>query len=280
MKTLKIITCLAAFVTGLGLLPSQGSVVYGGLTWYDSGAASSLTVSSGTMTSQNTSPTGNFALAYLPSTLSAISGPITLTVDFSKLGNGASSNNVRLGLFYSGGMKISADNIGLTSGTYANYTGYTTAFDNQGLASNRITDALWARTGSNSALISTSTPFTQNASTSENTGSTPALTSGTPYIMTLTLTYISPTSMTVSSSLSGGALGTTITRSYNETAPTTNFDTIVLYSGTSAATGLNFTSVSVIPEPSTRNSLVAVLAVSIFGVYVCHRRRRLRGPGL
>lgn len=267
----------AAFAACLGILPSQASVIFEGTTWYSSGSSVNLAVNSGTMSSTTLSPAGSFAISYLTpsgSPLTLTTGQtLTYTVDFTITGAAASATGLRFGLFNSGGSRISADNAGLNNATYANYTGYASVFGTNNIAGNSLTSALWDRTGSNNAVISSSGAFTANASASTNTSSTPPLTSGTPYTMTLTLTYDSPTSMTVTSLLTGSTLPVGgITRTFVDTTPVTSFDTVVLYSTSSMSAALNFTNVnvSVVPEPAPASLLLGAV-----GLLFIRKSRRL-----
>lgn len=267
MKT-SAITCIAALAACLGILPAHGAVIFEGTTWYSSGASANLTVASGTMSNTTLSPNGSFAITYLtpsgtPLTLTT-GQTLTFTVDFSISGAAASASGLRFGLFNSGGSRINTDNGGLSNAAYANYIGYASAFGSNNVSGNSLTSALWDRTSSNNALISTSSVFTSNASASTNTSSTPPLTSGTPYTMTLTLTLNSPSSLTVASTLTGSTLpGGGITRSYVDTTPVINFDTVALYSTSSMSSGLNFTnvSVSIVPEPTSSSFLIGAIGL-------------------
>jgi hypothetical protein len=278
MKKLNTITCIVVLLAGISVLPSKGSVIFNGTTWYDSGTSASLTVDGGTMSS--TTASGNFVISYITPSGSPLSltanQTLTYTVDFSIVGSAASATGLRFGLFNSGGSRISADNLGLSSATYANYTGYAAAFGNNNVTTGVISSALWDRTNTpNNALISTSGVFASDKDGTTPTSSTPPLTSGTPYRMTLSLTYNSTTDMTVTSTLTGSTLPVGgIIRSYTDTTPVTSFDTVVLYSTSSMSTGLNFTNVavSVVPEPSTTISLL----LGAIGLLIVQKSRRLR----
>lgn len=283
MKILKIITCLTAFAAGLGLLPSQGAVLFNGTTWYASGTSSSIALS-GTSLTVDTSATGgsgNFGLTYVTPTSLSVGQSVTLTVNFSFTGTNINGSSLRFGLLNSGGAanQINTDGLGQSNVKYTNYTGYASSFGNQASNAN-VTSALWDRTSSNTALINTAGVYTTGTTANTATGVTPPLTAGNNYTITLTLDYLSLTDMRVSNSLTGGALSSPITRSYDDASPATSFDTIVLFSTGNGSTVMTYNSValSVVPEPSTRNSLVTALAASVFGVYFCHRRRRLRTP--
>ncbi len=279
MKTLKTITCLAALLTGFSILPTKASVLFEGSTWYASGTAASLTADSGNMSMAIGS--GSFALTYVtasgsPLTLN-VGDTLTYTVTFSiDSPIGASASGLRFGLFNSNGSRINADNLGQSNATYANYTGYSSAFGSNSASSNSLTSSLWERSNSNNSLINVSGAFNTAPGTgstgSTNTSTTPAMAADTNYTMKLTLNYVSAGNIQVSSLLTGGALpGGGISRSYTDATPYTSFDTVVLFSTSSMSTSMTFDSmnITVVPEPS-----VAGLLLGAVGLFLIVRKSR------
>lgn len=218
------------------------------LTWTE-GASSSFTYLVGYFNSStliNTGDSISLSFAIAPSSVSAFS-----SADLS----------LRLGLFNSGGSKLTANVASAGAASLSAYTGYMGAYRPNGTTS--AADSFYQRTGTNTNLMAT-------GAYSLVSGSPTLVSPGTGNITgTLTFTLV-PTGLEIRSVINGGAAQSVIDTS----GLVSTFDSFSFFA-TSGNTNATFTftdlSVSTVPEPSTYALLAGGLCI-----LACLRKRRSR----
>jgi hypothetical protein len=182
-----------------------------------------------------------------------------------------------LGLFNSGGTRISADNLGVqpATGEFNSDTGYG-LFINSPNTTSAAGANIRARNITNNSFFNTSA-FTNLS----GSGSTTALVDSTTYQMTFSVVKTSASLMTISAEIAD--LSNVSFLSFSTTDSTSlydSFDMISVFSNPNLTTSLNIDDVSVtytptsVPEP---NVGFALLAVFIWGwVYVSKRSKPKR----
>lgn len=213
-------------------------------------------------------------LTYFPET--SLSVGDTLTLSYSLKINGpagsvfsntqGSNNQLRVGLFSSGGStKVNADNFGSSSYpggqqyNFASQDGYAAVMSLVKESTNSDgSPAGWtirSRTGTNTALISTTSGYTTVGSTEFPTASFAA---DTTYNISFGISR-TDTGVDITATISGGEFltGTTLIRSDNSGSAVTTFDMLSFHLNSNVGTSFTVDNVSVtytaaaIPEPGT-----------------------------
>lgn len=292
MKTRLLASCCA-----LGLASSLGaqSVFTDNFAdanrtgWFSSAGPSTLTVTDGAMR-QDTGGSGRSVVTYISAgtVVLAVGESLTASFDLRLVGpagtlfadaNGA-NNQLRFGLFYSGGgTRVISDNFGSASYpggaayNFASQDGYAslTTLHEQGKNSDgsQASTSIRDRTGSNTALISTTTGYTTLGSSI-----VPPVTFqiDTTYTGSMTITRTA-SGVDISVAYTGGAFGTNYAFSRSDTTDAVfQFDMLAFHVNSNVATAftLDNVAVSVIPEPSTYAALAGLLALG----FVAWRRRQ------
>lgn len=216
--------------------------------WYSAYASSGISDSSGDLVSLNNRHT----LAYFtdPGAAQELAVGDTLTVDFSfSLDTPALSHTgFRVGLFDSGGDRISADNGGSSAEVFSNYTGYASFFNLQASSAMRVEER---NSGLSSKLIHAGDSFTDHTG-SQGAGTT--FVSGQVYAGTLILQRLS-SGVRIQCSVDGEAdYGVEY---IDSTDLKTAFDTFVIYASSSAVVGYTLTAVDVTYTESTGDLLLS-----------------------
>ncbi len=246
------------------------------MAWFSSSGTSTVDVSVGELR-QNTGGSGRHILGYFTDAGSPVSigmGEIlqvNFTVSFPRgepLGDG---NDFRVGVWDSGGARVSADNHGGTGtgsaiADFENYAGYIFA---GGLDESRSISIRKRNTGTAGILIaSTSVYDTLGSTQSDNLTATP----GVVYDGVLSLARTGADEMSISYSMTDGTITLAEITRVDASGIYTSFDTVGFVMGSNVADAyvLNQVEISVIPEPSAAAALsgIAVLAAVVF-----YRRR-------
>lgn len=237
--------------------------------WYDSGASSGLTLDTTNHVLNFNGGgqffVGSFTAANSPQTLTEIGASLSVHFTFTLTGSAISANGLRIGLFNSGGNQVHADNGGLSSTTYASYSGYVLYTDPGVSSTNQNVMNKVSLSSGNVALMTGSRPtgFAWNNAAHAN------LASGTSYEGIFTVTKLSATSSSVSISL--GGLSWTVTDS---SSPFSSFDTFAILGGSSAFSNMavsNISAIYTVPEPS---SCIYLGLASLIFLPILWRRRR------
>lgn len=155
----------------------------------------------------------------------------------------ASTTGFRIGLYNSGGTRISSDGAGLSNAAFEGDRGYAAFLNLNAASALRI----YERDNAGQQLIHSSTPMTKLL---DDTGTGTTFTSGADYTLNITLLRTdSGVQMSVAMAGISGYEGT-----FTDTSDiVTAFDSIVVYGASSAMDGftLKQVAVSTIPEPSS-----------------------------
>jgi len=257
--------------------------------WFSSAGSSSVSVTGGALR-QDTGGSGRSLVTYISSdpVSLAVGQSISLTFDIRLIGPAGSlfgdanqaNNQLRFGLFYSGGdTRVIADNMGSSSypggaaynfGSQRGYASMTTLHVNgKNSDGSAASSSIRERTGTNTALISTTTGYTTLGSTFPPPVSFEI---DTTYTGNMTVTRTNE-GVNISVSFLGGDFGTAyqVFRSDNSD-PLFEFDMLAFHLNANVAVAyeLDNVTVSVIPEPSTYATLAGALALGL----VAWRRRR------
>jgi hypothetical protein len=252
--------------------------------WFASSAATNLTVASGAL-SLTTGASGTHALAYFTSSGSpvtlGIGESLSLTFDITLAGPTSVVGGLRIGLFNSGGTRISADGGGASNTAYTDDSGYMATVAPVGSATSPFNNTLRVydgrlTTGSTALLASTSNPPYATVLLSGNVANK-NFNAANVYNAIYTLSRTSATEMSISLSYTGifssdlSASTISITTVDNASIAT-SFDTVAFYShsGATSALTLDNVVVSYVPEPSATAALTAACALG----FVAARRRR------
>jgi len=235
------------------------------LAWYLYGAtgySSSVTANTWEITPATNTPFGAIGYFTASGSPTALTVGQTMTLSFNisyatAVTGGA--GNFRFALFDSGGTRISSD---LTSSSDAAFNSdrgyasfYTLSTDSDVTNGYRLRE----RTNDNDSLW-TAGAFSTLGTNGDNNVAT---TNDVLYAATLTLEYVSPTQMTVTSNVNGNILSRT------DSSPYTTFDSIAFSSnGTNGTVNLSNIEVTVVPEPGT-----CLLAGLGFGLLLWRRSR-------
>lgn len=245
--------------------------------WFSSGISSTLTVSNGYMT-QATGTSGRSVVTNFNATSLAVGETLSLTfnlrIDGPALGNFSANtgvnNQLRFGLYYSNGVTpVAADNFNspYSFSAYDGYGSFTSLM--AGSTNSNGTPAGWTirdRTGTENALISTTTGYTSLGATElpETSFAIDTLYEGSMSILR------TEAGVEITATFFGGALGTgyTMTR-LDDTNSVTTFDTIAFHLNSSVGASYSISNVEVsliaapIPEPSTYAALAGLLALGL-----------------
>lgn len=236
------------------------------VNWYSGLAGSTLTASVGSMTMSLASGSnqfvGYFTNSGAPLVLAA-GQTITLNYTFSIQGGNTTGGKVTFGLFDSGGSRVSADDEGLTSTTFRNYTGYASSSTLKSNASSKIT--LYQRETSSTGLLSSTNnpPYTTLADSGSIGGY--KLVDGVSYTGSFSV-YYDGTQTVITQTLTGGSLSN-VTYSYVDATPTLSYDTIAFFVQGTTASSVTFTDINltVVPEPKTKAMMtLGLLAITFY----------------
>jgi pectate lyase len=210
--------------------------------WYTS-SSGSLTATSGSMT-LGVPSSAILALTYFTTNATSpvqlgIGDTLVTTLNLSLTSVAAqnSSQGFRLGLFYFGSNRVSADFSG-NNGQGAGVQGYA-LFGNMGVTFNNASPiGVMKRTNiSDSALLGTSGDWTTLTNGPGNTSTFPGFASGSNYVLQITLQRTDTTSLAVTISWLNSGNGATLTTSYTDTGATNfSFDGIALRPSGSSST--------------------------------------------
>lgn len=196
---------------------------------------------------------------------------LTLKIDFTMNGALDRAEGIRIGLFNSGGERLTEDNQGNTNDAFTDYTGYATFFNPNQTSGHAL--RLVSRDNAESQLLANGA-YTRLG---VNAGGTFALANDVNYTLTFSLENLGNDGVLVNVSIFNADTNTLVS-SMNRTdieSMYTSFDTIVLGSFSNSFTGdWTFSSieVSMIPEPGSI-SLLGALAL-VLAVGLSRRRRR------
>lgn len=195
----------------------------------------------------------------------ALSVGDTLTASFTLSGTAIANaaDTLRIGLYNSGGTRVSADTSGIADAAFNSYTGY----------------GLWANmgTGSNSTDLvqrtSSSTTLFAGGAHSNVVSSTAPLgySAATTYTLTFEIEYTSESSVSLTFTDSNGYSKTAVDTS----GLVTSFDTFALFLGSGSVEtaftvdNIHITTTS-IPEPS---SVATLAGLGVLGLVISRRRR-------
>lgn len=241
--------------------------------WYSSGNASTLTVVSNALVSASGTTARQAVTYFTNSGVQTLGVGDSLSISFSMAETTFSSTSIfRMGLFNSGGTRVSADNTSNSNAAFTNYTGYS-LFTSP--TSNLPTGStLRYRSVADPSLFGT----TQNVAL---TGNNPTLnlTDSAPYNFTFTITNTSASTITINALVKDSSNTTTLmnftaTDSVNHF---TGFDTFAFYGANGASTSATITLDNVlvtytaaVPEPATCG--LAILGVG-FALWRVRRAR-------
>ncbi|MDR1280352.1 MAG: PEP-CTERM sorting domain-containing protein [Opitutaceae bacterium] len=268
----------------LALLPARAdAATTEPTTWYYSGPTSAVTSGEDgvTFTTKATTdyPSGSIrhVLTYFTPTILANAGDsLSVSQTFSGTFTNSPANYAfNLAFYDSGGSQISQNGLSQNGGgasagnPFNDYTGYRVGIRAQSHASTNPFE-LSARPGSNSVLGSTGAHT--NPTTGGPAGST-ALTSGTSYGITYTITRIDSGNLGISISVTGAGLGDNYRGSWTVASTYTTFDTFAITIGSAGSfdsitlSNVQITSnTTAVPEPSAvalflgAGGLIAALA--------------------
>jgi hypothetical protein len=245
------------------------------MAWYkDNSSGTSLTVSDGAMT-QTAGTSAGMSLAHfgtnatgtIPVNL-AVGDQLTVAFSFTFDGTsfGTSWNSgtaLRVGLFDSGGSRISEDGFSGSSSAFSGYDGYMLAMGSSGTR-------LYDRTGTG-ALLSALGEYTTLLNETDVGGA--LITTGTLYSGTFTVARSDADQLDLIFSLTGGPGAHTISHSVAADI-TTSFDTLAFRIGGNVVDSMSFESFhieySAIPEP--RSSVFLMGCAGLLVVFRCARR--------
>lgn len=169
----------------------------------------------------------------------------------------------RIGLFNSGGQRVSSDGTGLSNGLFADYTGYASFVRTIApVDSPNSPMAITKRNQTNNTLINSQDAYSFLAQGGQN-GNTFA--SSTTYTGELTVSRTAESSVSVSIAFTGGSLAGYSHSIVDTTSPYYAFDTLTFYGSVAAfeSLTLNSVNVSVVPEPA------AAMLLGISAIVVC-----------
>lgn len=262
--------------------------------WFTSSSSGTLTVSSGALY-QTTGTGGRSILTYFTPTSLEVGETLSLSFNLNIVGpagtafsNAQGNNNqLRFGLYDSGGVTpVVADNFGSSSypggqynfGSQDGYASVTSLV--AGSTNSDGTPAGWTirdRTGTNTALISTTTGYT-TLGAAEFPSTSFAVDTLYTGMMTITRTV---DGVDITATFTGGALGANYTISrFDDTDAITQFDMLAFHLNSNVAVGFLIDNVQLsltaapIPEPSTYAALAGLLAL---GLAAWRRRNATRG---
>lgn len=231
--------------------------------WYASSGTLSLTGSPHTLQLGTNS---QLMIGYFNPVSLSVGDSVTLSFTFQLAGTVVgSASAIRLGLFNSGGTYTTADNLGLSNGTvYNNYTGYGALIDPSG-ANATSTAKRGLQTGT-SALVTSGTFGGFGSTAAQN-----ALSTGTPYTATLTITR-NASNATVAFSLNGTTVSNTDVTNYS------TFDTVTFFGSMGSGTTATFSEIQVtttaVPEPRAA-ALAGAAGIALLAL-AAGRARRVR----
>jgi hypothetical protein len=203
-----------------------------------------------------------YVVAYFTATTLDIGDSITLSFDFSYADAAASAGNqLRFGLFNSGGSQVSAD--GATSDSAFNDDAGYGSFYSLQTTEGSGGYSIRGRTGGNDTLWSASTGGLDTLLVSDDSDISAV---DTTYSASFTITSTASGELTISSTINGQTI------EYTDTAAsTTTFDMISIYAGgANGALTLSNMSVTLIPEPST---FALLTSLGVFGFSIVRRVR-------
>lgn len=204
----------------------------------------------------NTSGTGFLSYFAQPQLTLSIGQSVQLSFDYQFAATNHGDGTFRVNLFNSGGVRTTNDNTGFNNAVFNGWTGYGFAgqFGTNGALRYRVVERSIAANN----LLSGAAYSIGNSAVQTN-GSQVA----TWYTATLTLDYLSASSMRYTANLAGQTLSATDTVSL-----VTSFDAVSISGGANGWMAVDNVTVTVVPEPS-----VALLLTSGLLAFGLLRRR-------